>query len=102
MHDFELEHEHDEMSEADHEAIERKNARAIDEIFAQESGKFVCATAGHKLESILAAHGSGATALSRRRGACVLHVDVGGGTTKLALIDKGEIVSVAAFAVGGR
>jgi ethanolamine utilization protein EutA len=84
------------------EAIKRKNARAIDEIFAEESGKFVCATAGHKLECILAAHGSGATALSRRREACGLHVDVGGGTTKLALIDKGEIVSVAAFAVGGR
>jgi ethanolamine utilization protein EutA len=84
------------------EAIKRKNARAIDEIFAEESGKFVCATAGHKLESILAAHGSGATALSRRRAACGLHVDIGGGTTKLALIDKGEIASVAAFAVGGR
>ena len=84
------------------EAIKRKNARAIDEIFAEESGKFVCATAGHKLESILAAHGSGASALSRRRGECGLHVDVGGGTTKLALMDSGEIVSVAAFAVGGR
>jgi ethanolamine utilization protein EutA len=84
------------------EAIKRKNARAIDEIFAEESGKFVCATAGHKLECILAAHGSGATALSRRRNECGLHVDVGGGTTKLALIDRGEIISVAAFAVGGR
>jgi ethanolamine utilization protein EutA len=84
------------------EAIKRKNARAIDEIFAAESGKFVCATAGHKLECILAAHGSGASALSRRRNECGLHVDVGGGTTKLALIDRGEIVSVAAFAVGGR
>lgn len=84
------------------EAIKQKNARLIDEIFAQESGKFVCATAGHKLESVLAAHGSGATALSRRRGECSLHVDIGGGTTKLALIDNGEIVSVAAFSVGGR
>jgi ethanolamine utilization protein EutA len=84
------------------EASKRKNARAIDEIFAQDSGKFVCATAGHKLECILAAHGSGATALSRRRGECGLHVDVGGGTTKLALIAGGEIISVAAFAVGGR
>ncbi len=84
------------------EAIKRTNARAIDEIFASESGKFVCATAGHKLESILAAHGSGASALSRKRNACGLHVDIGGGTTKLALIDKGEILSVAAFAVGGR
>lgn len=84
------------------EAIKRKNARAIDEIFAEESGKFVCATAGHKFECLLAAHGSGATGLSRRRGECGLHIDVGGGTTKLALIDRGEIISVAAFAVGGR
>jgi len=84
------------------DAIKRQNARAIDELFARESGKFVCATAGHKLECILAAHGSGAAALSRRRDECGLHVDVGGGTTKLALIDRGEIISVAAFAVGGR
>lgn len=84
------------------EAIKRRNARAIDEIFAAESGKFVCATAGHQLECILAAHGSGATALSKQRRQCGIHVDVGGGTTKLALIDRGEIVGVAAFAVGGR
>ncbi|ODT23255.1 MAG: reactivating factor for ethanolamine ammonia lyase [Kaistia sp. SCN 65-12] len=84
------------------EAIKKTNARAIDEIFANESGRFVCATAGHKLECMLAAHGSGASALSRKRDACGLHVDIGGGTTKLALIDKGEIISVAAFAVGGR
>jgi ethanolamine utilization protein EutA len=84
------------------EAIKRRNARAIDELFAEEAGKFVCATAGHKLECTLAAHGSGAVALSRRRRECVLHVDMGGGTTKLSLIDKGTIVGVAAFAVGGR
>ncbi len=84
------------------EAIKRKNARAIDELFAQEAGKFVCATAGHKLECTLAAHGSGAVALSRARGDCLLHVDIGGGTTKLALIDRGVILGVSAFAVGGR
>jgi ethanolamine utilization protein EutA len=84
------------------EAIKRPNARAIDEIFASQSGKFVCATAGHELESILAAHGSGATRLSRLRSASALHVDIGGGTTKLAAIDRGEILGVAAFAVGGR
>lgn len=84
------------------EAIKRSNARAINEIFAEEAGKFVCASAGHRLEAVLAAHGSGATALSRVREACGLHVDIGGGTTKLALIDRGEILSVAAFAVGGR
>ena len=84
------------------EAIKRKNARAIDELFAEEAGKFVCATAGHKLECLLAAHGSGAVQLSRDRNTCLLHVDIGGGTTKLALIDRGIVLAVSAFAVGGR
>ena len=84
------------------EAIKRRNARVITEIFADEAGKIVTASAGHRLESTLAAYGSGATALSAARGACGLHVDIGGGTTKLALVDKGEILGVAAFAVGGR
>ncbi|MDP2267560.1 MAG: ethanolamine ammonia-lyase reactivating factor EutA, partial [Deltaproteobacteria bacterium] len=84
------------------EAIKRKNARAIDELFAGEAGNFVCATAGHKLESTLAAHGSGAVQLSKDRGECFLHMDIGGGTTKLALIDCGRICGVSAFAVGGR
>src|ERR1035437_566227 len=84
------------------EAIKQKNARAIDELFAEEAGKFVCATAGHKLESRLAAHGSGAVRLSKERGTCVLHVAIGGGTTKIALIDQGVILGVSAFAVGGR
>ena len=84
------------------EAIKKKNSKAIDELFASEAGKFVCATAGHHLEATLAVHGSGAVRLSRERKECVLHVDVGGGTTKLALIDRGVILGVAAFAVGGR
>lgn len=84
------------------EAIKRKNARAIDELFANEAGNFVCATAGHKLESTLAAHGSGAVRLSKDRRECFLHMDIGGGTTKLALIDGGRICGVSAFAVGGR
>jgi ethanolamine utilization protein EutA len=84
------------------EAIKKKNAAAIDHLFAAEAGKFVCATAGHKLECTLAAHGAGAVRLSKERDECLLHVDIGGGTTKLALVDKGTILGVAAFAVGGR
>ena len=84
------------------EAIKRKNARAIDELFAADAGKFVCATAGHKLECRLAAHGSGAVALAKARDTCLLHADIGGGTTKLALIDRGVILGLSAFAVGGR
>jgi ethanolamine utilization protein EutA len=83
-------------------ALERANARAVADLFAGSGGKFVCASAGHNLEGILAAHGSGAVALSRVRGDTLLHIDVGGGTTKLGLLRDGEILCTAAIHVGGR
>jgi ethanolamine utilization protein EutA len=84
------------------EALKRKNARAIADLFSEESGKFVCASAGHHMECQMAAHGSGAVKLSGARGKTVLNVDVGGGTTKLALIRNGELLATVAIAVGGR
>ncbi len=84
------------------EAIKRRNAQAIAQIFASDAGKFVCASAGHHMECVLAAHGSGATSISRRTHRTVLNVDIGGGTTKFALIANGEIESTCAVAVGGR
>jgi ethanolamine utilization protein EutA len=84
------------------EALKRTNARAIADLFAADSGKFVCATAGHHLEALLAAHGSGAVALSRQRRQTLLNVDIGGGTSKLALIRDGTVLQTAAIAVGGR
>ena len=83
-------------------ALERANARAVAELFAGHGGKFVCASAGHNLEGILAAHGSGAVALSRAAEKTLLHIDIGGGTTKLAVLHDGEVVSTAAIHVGGR
>jgi ethanolamine utilization protein EutA len=61
----------------------------------------VCATAGPRLEALMAAHGSGAVALSRDRGS-VLHVDIGGGTTKLSRIETGRVVDATAVNVGAR
>lgn len=83
-------------------ALESRNAAEIGRIFAARGGTFVCATAGHRLESILAAHGSGAVPRSRREGSVVLNVDVGGGTTKLALVESGVIVATTAIRVGAR
>ena len=84
------------------EAIKRRNARAIADLFSEEAGRFVCASAGHHMECQLSAHGSGAVALSRGHGASLLNVDIGGGTTKLTLIENGRIIATAAIAVGGR
>jgi ethanolamine utilization protein EutA len=84
------------------EALRRENARAIAELLAEMGGEFVCAAAGHHMEAMLAAYGSGAAKVSHDRGIRVLNVDIGGGTTKLAVIEHGEVLETAAFHVGGR
>ena len=84
------------------EAIRRDNARAIADIFAAQRGTFVCASAGHNFEALLSAHGSGAVALSAERQCRVLNIDIGGGTTKLAVAERGKVLSTAAFHAGGR
>jgi ethanolamine utilization protein EutA len=84
------------------EALKRQNALAIGELFARETGKFVTASAGHHLEAVLAANGSGTVARSRRDQRTLLNVDIGGGTTKLAIVRDGEILATAAVAIGAR
>jgi ethanolamine utilization protein EutA len=84
------------------EALKRTNARAIADLFSAEGGKFVCASAGHHLEALMAAHGSGAVELSRVKHQTVLNVDIGGGTTKFTIVHGGALLDSAAIAVGGR
>ncbi len=84
------------------EALRRENAEAIASVLAEQRGEFVCATAGHHMESMLAAFGSGAARVSHDSGKRILNVDIGGGTTKLALVDRGQVVATAAVHVGGR
>ena len=74
------------------EALKRDNARAIADLFAEESGKFVCASAGHNMEALMAANGSGAVALSRQDHQTILNIDTGGGTIKLGLC-HGEVIA---------
>jgi ethanolamine utilization protein EutA len=84
------------------EALRRENAERIADILAQQGGEFVCATAGHHMEAMLAAYGSGAVRASHDRQQRILNIDIGGGTTKLAIIDKGVVQTTAAIHVGGR
>src|SRR6266702_3899007 len=55
---------------------------------AELGGEFVCASAGHHMESMLAAFGSGAARVSHDSGKRILNIDIGGGTTKLALVER--------------
>lgn len=84
------------------EAARRDNAGKIAEMFSDEAGRFVCATAGPHLEAVLAAHGSGAVVRSREEGSTLLNVDLGGGTVKVSLIEKGLIQKTTALNIGAR
>jgi len=82
------------------EALRRENAQAIADVLAEVGGEFVCAAAGHHMESMLAAYGSGAAKASHDRAMPILNIDIGGGTTKLALVENGNVVRTAAIHVG--
>ena len=84
------------------EALRRENAEQIARIVAERGGDFVCAAAGHHMEAMLAAFGSGAARVSADTGKRLLNIDIGGGTTKLAIVEAGRVVATAAFHVGGR
>ena len=83
-------------------AVRRSNARAIGELFASQAGKFVSVSAGDALEATLAAFGSGACARSIRESARVMNVDIGGGTSKIAVCEAGEVADLTAVDVGAR
>lgn len=84
------------------EALRRDNAHAIADVLAEQGGEFVCATAGHHMECMLAVYGSGAARRSFDGESRILNVDIGGGTTKVGLVAKGELESTAAIHLGGR
>lgn len=84
------------------ETSRKENAATVLENLSDLAGDFVVATAGPDLESVLAAHGAGAVAYSQESGHAVLHMDIGGGTSNLALIDDGQILATACLNVGGR
>ena len=84
------------------ETSRKENARAVLTALSDLAGDFVVATAGPDLESVLAAKGAGAVEHSAQTGKTVLHMDIGGGTSNLALIRDGKIMATGCLNVGGR
>ena len=84
------------------ETSRKENAEAVLHELSGYAGEFVVATAGPDLESVLAARGAGAVAWSENTGKQVLHMDIGGGTSNLALIRDGNIIATGCLNVGGR
>ena len=84
------------------ETSRKENARIVLDALSDYAGEFVVATAGPDLESILAAKGAGAVEYAEKTGKTVLHMDIGGGTSNLALIENGKITATTCLNVGGR
>ena len=84
------------------ETSRKENAAAAARALAEFAGEFVVTTAGPDLESILAAKGAGAVELSVETSKPVLHMDIGGGTSNLALIRQGVVERTGCLNVGGR
>ena len=84
------------------EALRRENAQGIAKILSEQGGEFVTATAGHHMEAMLAAYGSGAARVSSDEAKRILNIDIGGGTTKLGVVENGKVIATAAVHIGGR
>lgn len=84
------------------ETARKENAQMIVQHFSEFAGDFVVATAGPDLESILAGRGAGADKLSKKLGHTVLNIDIGGGTSNLALFKNGEPIQSGCMDIGGR
>jgi len=84
------------------ETAKKQNADEIVERLSSESGKFVSATAGPNFESVLGAMGSGIVDQTILQEKTFMNVDIGGGTSNIAIATKGDIHSTSCINVGGR
>lgn len=84
------------------ETSRKENARQVVQALAGLGGDFVVATAGPHLESLLAAKGAGTALESQTDATPILHMDIGGGTTNLALFQKGRLLRTGCLNIGGR
>ncbi len=84
------------------ETARKSNANNVLRALSGYAGDFVVATAGPDLESIIAGKGAGAQTYSETKRRPVVNLDIGGGTTNLAVFKDGEVIDTACFDIGGR
>ncbi|MBP9478035.1 MAG: ethanolamine ammonia-lyase reactivating factor EutA [Sebaldella sp.] len=84
------------------ETARKENAKEVLSALSGMAGDFVVATAGPDLESIIAGKGSGAYGYSEDRNTSIVNFDIGGGTTNIAIFNRGEIEDTTCLDIGGR
>ncbi|AKA68749.1 MULTISPECIES: ethanolamine ammonia-lyase reactivating factor EutA [Clostridium] len=84
------------------ETARKNNANYVIQKLSGFAGDFVVATAGPDLESIISGKGAGADRISKEENTVVVNLDIGGGTTNIAVFNRGELVEVGCLDIGGR
>ena len=84
------------------ESARKENSALVLEKLSGFAGEFVVSTAGPDLEAIIAGKGSGAQQFSQEMSCTAVNLDIGGGTTNIALFDCGRAVAKGCLDIGGR
>jgi len=84
------------------ETARKENAEEVLQGLSGFAGDFVVATAGPDLESIIAAKGAGIHTYSKDQSVKIVNFDIGGGTSNLAVIERGNVTDTGCLDIGGR
>lgn len=84
------------------ETARKENANEVLSALSHMAGDFVVATAGPDLESVLSARGAGTDHMSKEDRNTIANIDIGGGTSNIAVFHKGNLVATSCLDIGGR
>ena len=84
------------------ETARKENAREVISALSGFAGDFVVATAGPDLESVISGKGAGTDLYSKEHHLCAVNMDIGGGTSNLAVFQRGDTVDTGCLDIGGR
>ena len=83
------------------ESARKENSDAVLKSLSDFAGDFVVSAAGPDMESLIAGKGSGAWQYSMDHHCRVANLDIGGGTTEVAVISLGGIVTSSSLRLAG-
>ena len=84
------------------ETAGKENAREVIHALSGFAGDFVVATAGPDLESVISGKGAGTDLYSKEHHLTAVNIDIGGGTSNLAVFCRGDTVDTGCLDIGGR
>lgn len=84
------------------ETARKENASEVIHALSGFAGDFVVATAGPDLESVISGKGAGTDLYSKEHHLTAVNIDIGGGTSNLAVFKRGDTVDTGCLDIGGR